>query len=310
MARWIGRATTTLGTRGGQDDATSAYLDQFARELQALWLDFKMSRGAVRIALPRGGRKSEIRRGKRWGSEGAFSRLFTRTGRTVLTRRLPLRLFMMTTMVTSGHGGSSSSGSRSSFPLGFGRPSSARTSLLMAAARNPNFVEGKRTGSSTGANRALTTQRKRVATTPPPLGVLKVLERERAPPGCANSRGVALARLNGEFRKGCRPSSRESGKIRVVPSGSSFLRIFPLKGLNTNTNVTTLRFLLKTPAILISLFFHDLHVKSPRPPREISITSVALVLKKRIEDDRCRHQSNQAASCQRSAISRVGARPR
>lgn len=238
MARWIGRATTTLGTRGGQDDATSAYLDQFARELQALRLDFKMSRGAVRIALPRGGRKSEIRRGKRWGSEGAFSRLFTRTGRTVLTRRLPLRLFMMTTMVTSGHGGSSSSGSRSSFPLGFGRPSSARTSLLMAAARNPNFVEGKRTGSSTGANRALTTRRKRVATTPPPLGVLKVLERERAPPGCANSRGVALARLNGEFRKGCRPSSRESGKIRVVPSGS----FFSLKGLNTNTNVTTHRF--------------------------------------------------------------------
>ena len=151
---------------------------------------------------PRGDRKSENPTWKEEGSEGAFSRLFTRTGRdAVLTRRLPLRLFMMTTTVTSGHGGSSSSGSRSSFPLGFGRPSSARTSLLMAAARNPNFVEGKRKGSSTGANRARTTQRNRVETTPPPLGVLEVLERERAPPGCADSRGVALARLNGGFRK-------------------------------------------------------------------------------------------------------------
>lgn len=72
LARRIGRATTTLGTRGGRDDATSAYLDQFARELQALRLDFKMSRGAVRIARLGAAGKARIRRGKRWGSEGAI----------------------------------------------------------------------------------------------------------------------------------------------------------------------------------------------------------------------------------------------
>ena len=237
MARWIGRATTTLGTRGGQDDATSAYLDQFARELQALWLDFKMSRGAVRIALPRGGRKSEIRRGKRWGSEGAFSRLFTRTGRTVLTRRLPLRLFMMTTMVTSGHGGSSSSGSRSSFPLGFGRPSSARTSLLMAAAPNPNLSREK----EQEARRARTAPSRLGATESRPLrrrSVFLKYSRESAPPGCADSRGVpSRGQMASPERVAVtflfydvvpRRGKAERFEIRVVPFGGFFI------SLNTN----------------------------------------------------------------------------
>ena len=70
MARWIGRGTTTLETRGGRDDATSAHLDQFARELQALRLDFKMSRGAVRIARLGAAGKARIRRGKRWEAKG------------------------------------------------------------------------------------------------------------------------------------------------------------------------------------------------------------------------------------------------
>jgi len=72
LARWIGRGTTTLETRGGRDDATSAHLDQFARELQALRLDFKMSRGAVRIARLGATGKARIRRGKRWEAKGRF----------------------------------------------------------------------------------------------------------------------------------------------------------------------------------------------------------------------------------------------
>ena len=240
MARWIGRATTTFGTRGGRDDATSAYLDQFARELQALRLDFKMSRGAVRIARLGAARKARIRRGKRWGSEGAFSRLFTRTGRdAVLTRRLPLRLFMMTTTVTSGHGGSSSSGSRSSFPLGFGRPSSARTSLLMAAAPNPNLSREK----EQEARRARTAPSRLGATESRPLrrrSVFLKYSRERAllpgaPTHAASpSRGqmasperVAVTFLFYDVvpRRGKRKDSRRS--VRRI-----------LISLNTNTNAT------------------------------------------------------------------------
>ena len=238
MARWIGRATTTFGTRGGRDHATSAYLDQFARELQALRLDFKMSRGAVRIARLGAAGKARIRRGKRWGSEGAFSRLFTRTGRdAVLTRRLPLRLFMMTTTVTSGHGGSSSSGSRSSFPLGFGRPSSARTSLLMAAAPNPNLSREK----EQEARRARTAPSRLGATESRPLrrrSVFLKYSRESAPPGCADSRGVpSRGQMASPERVAVtflfydvvpRRGKAERFEIRVVPFGGFFI------SLNTN----------------------------------------------------------------------------
>ena len=90
----------------------------------------------------------------------------------------------------------------------------------------PELVEGKRTGSSTGANRALTTRRNRVATTPPPLRVLKVLERERS------SRVRRLTRRRPRAARWRVPKGLPSlfffmtsslvagsGKIRVVPFG-------------------------------------------------------------------------------------------
>jgi hypothetical protein len=99
----------------------------------------------------------------------------------------------------------------------------------------PELVEGKRTGSSTGANRALTTRRDRVATTPPPLGVLKVLERESAPPGCADSRGVpSRGQMASPERVAVtflfydvvpRRGKAERFEIRVVPFGGFFISL-------------------------------------------------------------------------------------
>ena len=135
--------------------------------------------------------------------------------------------------------------------------------------------------------------------------------RERAPPGCAPTHAASPSRgWVGEFRKGCRPSSRESGKIRVVPSGSSFFENFSLKRVKHKYKCDNTAFLVEDAC------YFDFFIFS-RSTREITQTTSrdplsrgeVLVLKKRI-DDRCRHQSNQAASCQRSAISRVGARPR
>ena len=129
-----------------RDGAPGAYLDQFARELQALRLEFWMDTCDVRIGSRASGGPNKAR-----NEDPTWKAAWESKGRDAVrprTRRLPLRLFMMTTTVTSGYGGSSSSGSRSSLPLGFGRPRSARTSLLMLrpGARRRRSSE-KRTGS-------------------------------------------------------------------------------------------------------------------------------------------------------------------
>ena len=130
-----------------RDGAPGAYLDQFARELQALRLELRMDTCDVRIGSRASGGPNKAR-----DEDPTWKAVWESKGRDAVrprTRRLPLRLFMMTTTVTSGYGGSSSSGSRSSLPLGLGRPRSARTSLLMLrpGARRRRSPE-KRTGSS------------------------------------------------------------------------------------------------------------------------------------------------------------------
>ena len=133
-----------------RDGAPGAYLDQFARELQALRLELRMEACDVRIGSLASGGPNKAR-----SEDPTWKAAWESKGRDAVrprTRRLPLRLFMMTTTVTSGYGGSSSSGSRSSLPLGLGRPRSARTSLLMLRPgwRRRRSSE-KRTGSSRGA---------------------------------------------------------------------------------------------------------------------------------------------------------------
>lgn len=130
-----------------RDGAPGAYLDQFARKLQALRLELRMDTCDVRIGSRASGGPNKAR-----NEDPTWKAAWESKGRDAVrprTRRLPLRLFMMTTTVTSGYGGSSSSGSRSSLPLGLGRPRSARTSLLMLrpAWRRRRSSE-KRTGSS------------------------------------------------------------------------------------------------------------------------------------------------------------------
>ena len=128
-----------------RDGAPGAYLDQFARELQALRLELRMDTCDVRIGSRASGGPNKAR-----NEDPTWKAAWESKGRDAVrprTRRLPLRLFMMTTTVTSGYGGSSSSGSRSSLPLGLGRPRSARTSLLMlrpACATSTKFREKNR----------------------------------------------------------------------------------------------------------------------------------------------------------------------
>ena len=127
-----------------RDGAPGAYLDQFARELQALRLELRMETCDVRIGSLASGGPNKAR-----SEDPTWKAAWESKGRDAVrprTRRLPLRLFMMTTTVTSGYGGSSSSGSRSSLPLGLGRPRSARTRRSWCSGARPRRRPRRRNG--------------------------------------------------------------------------------------------------------------------------------------------------------------------
>ena len=207
-----------------RDGAPGAYLDQFARELQALRLELRMETCDVRIGSLASGGPNKAR-----SEDPTWKAAWESKGRDAVrprTRRLPLRLFMMTTTVTSGYGGSSSSGSRSSLPLGLGRPRSARTSLLMLrpGARRRRS-SGKRTGSLCEGSLLFVDSNVRVEAVESALGTRVVLESARTPLSCVEPRAVACSPLNGADARGFvfgAPSRRNFWRVAESSRSASF----------------------------------------------------------------------------------------
>ena len=212
-----------------RDGAPGAYLDQFARELQALRLELRMDTCDVRIGSRASGGPNKAR-----NEDPTWKAAWESKGRDAVrprTRRLPLRLFMMTTTVTSGYGGSSSSGSRSSLPLGLGRPRSARTSLLMlrpACATSTKFREKNREPLEGSLLRV--DSNVRVEAVEAALGTRVVLERARTPLSCVEPRAVACSPLNGADARGFVFGAS------VAPEFLARRRIFTICGLRVFPN--------------------------------------------------------------------------